>query len=113
MASGVVRLSIDGVEVRLVDTIRLFQRDPFPGGHRYSLSVVGTDVLPGIAPSSSGLAAAEQQEVLWAIERLAALEPGEAPAGPTLYILNSVDVIRRSERGLEIEGVCSAPVSPA
>jgi hypothetical protein len=50
MESGPVRLMVDGEEVRLIDTIRLFQRDPLPGGHRYHLAIVDPHRSLGIAP---------------------------------------------------------------
>jgi hypothetical protein len=47
---------------------------------------------------------------MWAIESIAAALPGES-AIPARYILNSVEVIRESNEGLEIEGVCSVPIA--
>ena len=53
MTSGLVRLVVDREEVRLIDTVRLFQRDPHPGGHRYTLAIEDPGRLLGIMPSST------------------------------------------------------------
>jgi len=102
---------VDGEELPLTDTIRLFQPDPFPGGHRYRLIVPRSNLSQqfGIGPTSAPWVAT-QQSTMWAIESIAAALPGES-AIPARYILNSVEVIRESNEGLEIEGLCSVPIA--
>ena len=109
MTSGLVRLVVDREQVRLIDTVRLFQRDPHPGGHRYTLAIEDPGRLLGIMPSSTP-STSEQGAALWAIDSLAATEPGE-PSVPARCLLNSVEAIRESDSGLVIEGVCSIPVA--
>ena len=69
MTPGPVLLTVEGEEVRLIDTVRLFQRRPFPGGHRYTLTiadpVASLSIVPTSAPST-----AEQQTALWAMTDL-------------------------------------------
>jgi len=109
MTSGLVRLVVDREQVRLIDTVRLFQRDPHPGGHRYTLAIEDPGRLLGIMPSSTP-STSEQRAALWAIDSLAATEPGE-PSDPTRYFLNSADTIRESDSGFVIKGVCSIPMA--
>jgi hypothetical protein len=108
MTAGRARLQVDGEEVPLIDTVRLFQTDPRPGGHRYSL-VINGDTNLGIEPTSAP-SRPEQEAALWAMDRLAAGEPGE-PTVPARFILNSVELIHGSAAGLVIEGICSVPVT--
>lgn len=106
-----LHLTIDGREVSLHDTIRLFQADPFPAGHWYELVIGEARGWPWDSlEQTKKLRPADQRDILLALESLAALEPGEG-SPPALFALNTVAAIEFWPDGIRLSGVCSAIVN--
>lgn len=106
-----IDLSVDGEPVDLIDTIRLRQSEPAPGGHRYRLTLSGQALSAfdrfGI-DASKGERVPDQAAVFFAIESIAARMPGEGQV-PARFILNTVDQVVRDEDRVSVSGVCSVP----
>ena len=93
-------LLVDGARVHLLDTITIRQGEPFPGGHRFQLTVSG----PGI-PAVSLLGS---DAFAW-VEVLRAREVGEA-VPPARIVLNSIERLDVSDDLVVMEGACSPVV---
>lgn len=106
-----MQLRVDGLEVSILETIRVYQAVPFPAGHKYDL--VLTDVrgwpwdqlAPDMAPRPG-----DQHEIFFALERLIASEPNEG-SPPAKFALNTVSAIELGHGEIRLEGVCSPIVS--
>lgn len=107
IAMPTLRLTIDGREVSVYDTVRLYQAAPFPGGHQYELVISDAhgwpwdQLAPGEAPRPS-----EQQELFLALERAIAAEPSEG-SPPATFALNTVAAVELREGEVLLSGVCS------
>jgi hypothetical protein len=107
-----IDLSVDGEPVDLIDTIRMHQREPHPGGHRYRLTLRGRalTVFDRFGIESSGTERRPDGDaVFFAIESIAARLPGEGQI-PARFILNTVDQVVRDGGEASVSGVCSVPV---
>lgn len=107
-----IDLSVDGEPVALIDTIRLRQSEPHPGGHRYLLNLSGQALSIfnrfGSAASTTQQRP-DQAAVFFAIESIAAGMPGEGQV-PARFILNTVEQVVREDHRVAVIGVCSVPI---
>jgi hypothetical protein len=106
-----LHLTIDGREVSMHDTVRLYQADPFPGGCWYEL-VIGEargrpwdHLEPNLKPLPE-----DQRDLLWALEGLVAADPGEG-SPPAAYALNTVATVEVQQGEIRLTGVCSPIVA--
>ncbi|NYI47026.1 hypothetical protein BJ993_004106 [Nocardioides aromaticivorans] len=107
-----IDLLVDGERVDLIDTIRLLQRDPYPGGHRYRLILSGralTVYNRFEAQNSVSERPLDPAAIFFAIESIAAGMSGEGQIPPR-FILNTVDEVIRDGDQVSVQGVCSLPI---
>lgn len=102
-----MRLIVDGRKVPVTDTIRIYQDDPFPGGHRYELTVrevrgwPWNELTRGEQPT-----ALDQKAIFLAIDTLLVGSTAPRPAAAS-YVLNSVEIVDVGENEVLLSGVCS------
>lgn len=105
-----LHLTIDGREVSVHDTVRLFQADPFPAGHSYELVIGEVRGWPwDILEQTTNPLPADQRDLFAALERLVATEPGEG-SPPAAFALNTVAAVEVRQGEIRLSGVCSAIV---
>ena len=102
-----LHLTIDGREVSVHDTIRLFQAAPFPGGHWYELVIGEARGCPwDHLEQTTNPLPADQRDLFLALEGLVAVAPGEG--SPTAaFALNTVAAVEMREGEIRLSGVCS------
>ncbi|GAB2986212.1 hypothetical protein [Nocardioides montaniterrae] len=106
-----VRLTIDGREVSVHDTVRLFQADPFPGGHWYELIIGEVRGWPwDRLEQTTDPRPVDQRDLLLALEALVAVEPGEG-SPPAAFALNTVAAVEVRQGEIRLSGVCSPIVA--
>lgn len=102
-----LRLTIDGREVSVHNTVRLFQADPFPGGHCYELIIREVHGWPwDRLGQTTDLPPSDQRDLLLAMERLVAVEPGEGSPSAA-FALNTVAAVEVWQGEIRLSGVCS------
>lgn len=108
-----INLQVDSNDVPIKTTQRLLQRDPFPGGHDYRLTLKGGKVLSRFTGLESGdqLSVRDQARIFFVVEGLVASYPGESEV-PAQILLNSVARLYRAQTSVILEGVCSVVGSP-
>lgn len=107
IAMPTLHLTIDGWEVSVHDTVRLFQADPFPGGHWYELVIGEVRGWPwDNLEQTTNLLPADQRHLLLALEGLVAVEPAEG-SPPAAFALNTVAAVEVQQGEIRLSGVCS------
>jgi hypothetical protein len=121
MAKGcyTVRLTVDGLACAVGEAPSLYQSDPFPGDHRYCVSVS----RQGVVKEALGRVAAGTVLVGVGLDRdtcvrllrevdsaLAQADDGSSTA--LRFFLNTIDHIEGYEDRVEIRGVCSTVTGP-
>ena len=105
-------LLVDGQPIPFQDTLCLPQSVARPGGTVYRLRFVGL-VVPRLFQDMAfdvPLSPADQWEVLFVVERMHSLVPGESTP-PAAFFLNTVESIHLNGEVCEIEGSCSEVVT--
>lgn len=111
-----------GAAVALVDGRRIYpgslgfleQRDPFPGGHRYSLEVIapeGGKLPKDLRNLRAAPTRGDARHVLSAVEWAMATYGYESATYE--YFVNTVGQVTSDDRTISIAGVCSPVVRPA
>ena len=111
-----VYLRVDGVSLDPEHVYPLFQSDPHPGGHQYSLSLSGAEVRGLLkqvwqaepVPSSGSVTETEARKLFrnlaFLLDRVSL---GRPRPGGYRYFLNSVESMIVTPDKLELEGECS------
>lgn len=107
-------LLIDGNQEPMSEAGFLFQRDPFPGDHRYSLRVASDTgkLLPKLLRDLRGSPdSRDAKRYLGEVEWLL----GERAHGASQYrfLINSVEEITSDVRHIHLVGVCSTILKTA
>ncbi|AQZ63739.1 unnamed protein product [[Actinomadura] parvosata subsp. kistnae] len=107
----VLSVEVDGVRVSPGNVIVIFQRDPFPGGHTYTIRLdraAAERRFGGLWPAGGGAPAEEvQRKLMW---RLESLLVGPRTEGG-VFVLNNVTTVMVGETDVVVGGVCSDVVA--
>lgn len=114
---GEVRLEVEGAEVSPGSVWVHHQRDPYPGGLRYRLTVPGCMAAQWVggllARSGGGIDEHRAREALFLIAgmlswvRHEATGGGQIPVAELTHVLNTIDSVEEGEADYTIGGVCS------
>jgi len=102
-----VVLRIDGHIRQLTDVDVFFQRDPYPGGHRFFLGMEGPRaerVLFGVAP---GRFKPPTEDHARRVMSSLAIFLQRVPRGGAVMLLNAVDDLLVEKGRIHISGICS------
>lgn len=107
-----VMLRIDGHIRQLTDVEAFFQRDPYPGGHRFFLGFEGPTaerILWGVAPGSFTPPTEDQaRRVISSLNVFLQRVPRQG----VVMLLNNVDVLVIDRGRVHMSGVCSPIRTP-
>jgi hypothetical protein len=106
-------LEIDGQPIHAGKASPLFQRDPFPGGHKYSCVISGKRLgkyfYSMLRGGSERVAEGDAREYFSALG-LSWVQNAVGLEGRPEYFLNSVEAIDFDGERLKFSGVCSPVV---
>ena len=100
---------IDGRPIALRCVDRLFQSDPYPGRHRYVLTIRSPDVrrrFPGLSSSGTHVPTRGETEALF-LDLLLALRDEWTGERDVRFLLNNITEVRVREGEISFSGVCS------
>ena len=103
-------LEIDGQPLHAGKVAPLFQRDPFPGGHKYSCVISGKRLgkyFYCVPLGRSERCAEEAAREFFSVLGLGWMQNAEGLEGRLEYFLNSVEEIDFDGERLKFSGACS------
>jgi hypothetical protein len=99
-----IEIRIDNNRIDPICVYPLKQSDPFPGGHRYWMQIIGPDILDLFRINSESL---EIKLVPDWDQILSSILSNSDIGNRKKYLLNSVEKIERRNEGVAIIGICS------
>jgi hypothetical protein len=105
-----LKLIIDGIGRPAEGALALFQRDPFPGGHHYQLTISGNCFRKIFNHIESYEQANIPEEVVqrWLFTMGALLSANASGSDRDIqYVLNTIEQVEYNSERIEFFGVCS------
>jgi hypothetical protein len=109
-----ISVTLDGTEIPPAWVSTMFQVDPFPGGHRYALSLDAPKALIDVLGPNLDLVNPSIELAAQVLQRMTRLLR-QGAASPPRYLLNSIERLTVSEsKHVSLHGVCSPwlPIRP-
>ena len=107
-----IQLWVDGQPCNIHSVWIHFQRDPYPGGHKFRILLSRDLMADWVDEKRDELDEQAIRGALWELEgAISSSQKDESNGGPTEYVLNTLSVVREVDREIELVGECSRFVS--
>jgi hypothetical protein len=106
-------IQIDGSDVSLVSVWVHHQTDPYPGGHRYRLTVPLAIADAWLRKMRISWTDVQGSSLFWFQSLVCDLAGSARYSSGISYVLNTIDQIEKTETAYLICGVCSPFVRPS